>query len=630
MNMHSSSQDANRSKNTFLAVLPLLVFCLAAGLLASLWGYNYTLGNAVEQLPFIYRAIDPSFLANDFFTNTFSQYGPRTVFSEFVAFFTRFMPLTVVLFSLTFLANTAIASLSGLIAGHFFKESRFSAFLAAAAVLSLKTFWIGYSNILYRNFLEPEHLAMPLVLLGFYWILKQKYPLAGLAFGLGSLFHLLVGLEFGWILLGAATFEKILQKIRKQSSAQGWKSLLIGVLILAAFSTILLIPFLEQPSIPSNEFINLVAHVRHPHHYLPSSFDPWQYGQAALYLLGFVFLFGFSLKRSTPFQERQQWLFIVGGAIGLLCIGGYFFVEVWPSRLWTTAQMFRLPYIVKWFSLVLMAGYAGDLIESSENRNTKLLGITLGISLLSVFSLALIPFLVWLRQVLSRRMNLPRWLLRNEWLAAMTILTVILLRPDFRTWALYGLFFCAIGFLAFSHWKPASQVINLIGILGVSGVMLLFSFQVIPSPARLRTEIPNFSLSTPATELAELAKFTRENTPSNAVFLTPPKFGEFRYLAERAIVVDFVAYPFQDQSMHEWYQRMVDCYGTSDQKGFEALPDYNQSVYAYDDNTILALSEKYGFQYAIVYDTTHTYFPVLYHTRSFKLVEVTTMPHLNQ
>ena len=175
----------------------LLLFSTGAALLATLWGYNYSAGNAEEQLPFLLRALDPSFLVNDFFTNTFEQFGPRTFYTNFVAFFANKIPLTITLFVLTLAANTAIAFLSGLVSRHFFTRSRFSHFLAAAGVLTLKTFWLGYSNVLYRNFLEPEHLAMPFILLGVYLVLKRKPFVAALAFGVSAFFHALLWLVYG-------------------------------------------------------------------------------------------------------------------------------------------------------------------------------------------------------------------------------------------------------------------------------------------------------------------------------------------------------------------------------------------------------------------------------------------------
>ncbi|PKN84044.1 MAG: hypothetical protein CVU45_09155, partial [Chloroflexi bacterium HGW-Chloroflexi-7] len=209
--MSLSSMDAvhpdQTKKLSLSSWLPMLLFCISAGLLATLWGYNYSSGNAEEQLPFIFRALDPSFLNNDFFTNTYSLYGPRTFFSEFIAFFARMIPLAAALFLLTLTANIAIAIISAQLSKYFFPHSRFSMYLAAAGVLTLKTFWLGYSNIIYRNFVEPEHLALPLILLGFFLILNRSYIPAALSFGVASLFHALLGLELGWILFGVVALD---------------------------------------------------------------------------------------------------------------------------------------------------------------------------------------------------------------------------------------------------------------------------------------------------------------------------------------------------------------------------------------------------------------------------------------
>ncbi|MRR32279.1 hypothetical protein EG834_18565, partial [bacterium] len=352
--MSLSARDAVKPEHqiriSFSAFLRLLLYCISAGLLATLRGYNYSSGKAEEQLPFIYRALDPSFLKNDFFTNTFNLYGPRTFFSGFIAVFAKIMSLATVLFLLTLIANIAIAFLSAQVSQYFFPRSRFSAFLAAAGVLTLKTFWLGYSNIIYRSFLEPEHLAMPLILLGFYLILKRSYIPAALSFGTAGLFHALLGLELGWILFGMVVLDQIFQFVRKEPQKIKLLPLGIGLVVLAAFSFGLLYPYTIQPAIPADEFIHLVAYVRHPHHYLPSYFEPWQWGQAAVYLLGFGFAFWFALKRSDSLRIQKNFLFSVAALIALLCLGGYLFVEVWPSRLWVSAQMFRLPYLLKWFS----------------------------------------------------------------------------------------------------------------------------------------------------------------------------------------------------------------------------------------------------------------------------------------
>ncbi|MDP3451244.1 MAG: hypothetical protein Q8R87_11745, partial [Anaerolineaceae bacterium] len=449
--MSLSSRDAihpeQTKKQSLSGWLPLLLFCISAGLLATLWGYNYSAGNAEEQLPFIFRALDPTFLNNDFFTNTFDLYGPRTFFSEFIAFFARAMPLAAVLFLLTLASNIAIAFLSAKVSNYFFPRSRFSMYLAAAGVLTLKTFWLGYSNIIYRNFLEPEHLALPFILLGFYLILKRRFIPAALSFGVASLFHALLGLELGWILFGVVVLDMIFQKFRKEPQVPKLLPLGIGLVIMAVFSFVLLYPYTQQTPIPADEFNHLVAYVRHPHHYLPSYFEPWQWGQAAVYLLGFAFAFWFALQRSAALRSHKRFLITIGALLALLCLGGYLFVEVWPSRLWTSAQMFRLPYLLKWFSIVLLTGWAGDLIEKPADKESRLLGISAAVGLITPVSLAFVPMALWARQAILPKLKQSPKILQNAVILVVTLGLAAIYKPEFRTWACYLILFASIGLL---------------------------------------------------------------------------------------------------------------------------------------------------------------------------------------
>lgn len=623
--MRLSSRDAaipdQINKSTLPAWLPLLLFCVSAGLLATLWGYNYSSGNAEEQLPFIFRALDPSFLENDFFTNTSILYGPRFFFSEFVAFFARIIPLATTFFLLTLAANIAIAFISAQISKYFFPRSRFSIFLAAAGVLTLKTFWLGYSNIIYRNFLEPEHLAMPLILLGFYLILKRKYVPAALSFGVASLFHTLLGLEIGWILFGVVILDLIIQKVKKESQKSRLLPLEISLVVLAAFSIGLLYPYTLQPSISANEFIHLVAYVRHPHHYLPSTFEPWQYGQAAVYLLGFGFAFWFALKRSESLRVHKRFLITIGALITLLCVGGYLFVEVWPSRLWTSAQMFRLPYLIKWFSIILLTGWVGNMIENPADKESRLLGVSAAVGLVTPVSLAFVPLALWARTVIMPRLKMSQKLLSDVVILILTLGLAVIYKPEFRTWACYLVLFAAVWMIIFLKSKKVRLLAGIGLPLVFSTLFLLFSSTLTP-PSFLKYEVPIFSLFKTTGEVAEVAAFAKANTPSDAVFYTPPRMGEFRYLADRAIVVDFAAFPFQDLSMREWYRRIADCYGVSPLLGFDSLTQLNLTVYRITDEELMTLSEKYGFKYAVVYDSTNTNFPLIFRTQTFKLVQI--------
>ena len=101
--------------------------------------------------------------------------------------------------------------------------------------------------------------------------------------------------------------------------------------------------------------------------------------------------------------------------------------------------------------------------------------------------------------------------------------------------------------------------------------------------------------------------YIRNNTEKNAIFLTPPNFGTLRIIGERAIIVDFKAFPFLDEAMLEWKQRIIDCYGASKASGFDAMLEFDQNYKEITDSKMLYLSKKYDASYSVLYNTTIQY-----------------------
>ena len=61
--------------------------------------------------------------------------------------------------------------------------------------------------------------------------------------------------------------------------------------------------------------------------------------------------------------------------------------------------------------------------------------------------------------------------------------------------------------------------------------------------------------------LASLERYVSRETPKESVFLIPPSNSRFRLAAERAIVINFKAFPFQDDAMIAWRERLEDVGG---------------------------------------------------------------------
>lgn len=90
-----------------------VLFLALLGLMATVLGYRFGFGNQIEQLPLVMRALDASYLTNDFYVESASGFGPRFYYVHLVAGLARVAPLPVVFFGLTLVVNLALVGSTG-------------------------------------------------------------------------------------------------------------------------------------------------------------------------------------------------------------------------------------------------------------------------------------------------------------------------------------------------------------------------------------------------------------------------------------------------------------------------------------------------------------------------------------
>ncbi|MDX1438977.1 MAG: DUF6798 domain-containing protein, partial [Rubricoccaceae bacterium] len=59
-------------------------------------------------------------------------------------------------------------------------------------------------------------------------------------------------------------------------------------------------------------------------------------------------------------------------------------------------------------------------------------------------------------------------------------------------------------------------------------------------------------------ELGDIETWTRTNTPDDALFAIPPSNTTFRINGRRSVAANWQAVVFEDESMREWYERLMD------------------------------------------------------------------------
>ena len=607
----------------------LALFCLLVGGVASLWGYSYVGGNQVEQLPLVMRAIDPTYLANDFFVNTFGPTSPRYYFAELLALLARVLPLPAVYLGLTILCNSLSALVTGLAARDLFDGSDAAALFAALAVMSAKTFWLGYYNVIYHTPLEPSLLVMPLLLACIWAGLRQRPLLSLAAAGLAALFHPLMGLETGAIMLGVMVIEYILTR---KTHPVKLPALLGGVAILAGFAIIVLLPNSRTPTILSQQFIQILAFFRHPHHYVPTTWAVWQYAQAAAFLAPVGLAWRLGYKSNARLKQLTRPLLALCASLAGLCLGGYVCVELIPIRLWVTAQTFRLLYIIKWLGLILTAGWIGLAVEKSLSPAistqegppaTDFSGVRLALLLSCLVSQLSLLTAFGYETLCVGEFKRTAWIkkpLIGLGFLAVGGLLAVAFQPDTQVFFLVAFFeIMALGLL-YLRPRLAGAALN-VALVGALLMPVFWGSQLRPYAITALIPKPVFSLSDLSSEEDDLAKWVRLNTPKDAVFLVNPSLGEFRFTAERAILVDFTAFPFQDPAMAEWQQRMNDCYGVTKAKGFDAVPVMRDRFTKITDKKLAALQVKYSFEYAVLYKATKTKYRVIFDTQNYKVIQ---------
>lgn len=130
----------------------------------------------------------------------------------------------------------------------------------------------------------------------------------------------------------------------------------------------------------------------------------------------------------------------------------------------------------------------------------------------------------------------------------LTVLAKVILVPGL----VVGVFRFVPGSLKFWLEELLRKRLTIIPFASVPLLLAILASSWSPVATRTRPSLARNSSS----EGVMLA-WIKMNTGKGTVFAIPPTLSGFRYRAERAIFVDFKAFPFHDDEMIEWYRRLL-------------------------------------------------------------------------
>lgn len=188
VNVGTVDQPATAGEQTLQRVLSWLVPALLTPLVVFQLGYGFQEANHSLLLPWILHRIDPSLLANDWFSTTIPHH---LNFVRFFAWMARFVPLpqamlvfhVLILFLFLWTAYQIVPLLF---------NDRGVFFVALYLFFRWGTDGLG-SNGLWANYLLPHYGAVSLSLLAFYLALKGKPVAAAAAAAAATWVHIQLG-----------------------------------------------------------------------------------------------------------------------------------------------------------------------------------------------------------------------------------------------------------------------------------------------------------------------------------------------------------------------------------------------------------------------------------------------------
>ncbi len=650
----------------------ILLFSLVAAVF-----HDYELisvrSNTVSQIPLVLRQLDDTYLSGDWYVNQMSVFTPRTIYVQVVALLAKVVGLPAAYLILRFVNFIAPAFITYYVTTSVFKGDRLAGLIAAILVVTVSPFVLGNTATVVNTGLGASVLAKPLSLLAVAFAMRRRPILCGLVAGITSLLQPLIGVLIGSMSL-AALFVLALIDVR------AWPRLRLqtryGDLVKCLAGFAVLLPFavfwtsLVPSAIPDDEFINIVAHVRSPHHRLPSTWPIHQYARAVILFLGFGVLFSIwrrQFARDSSGHGGYVPIFVLmfcSQTLALL-IMGYFFVELIPVKTIVIIQAFRYIYLPLWFGLMILGCIAAFALQKFSPARR----VVYAISLLSG-SGRIQPLLVLLGSLglRWRWQNFQAHLHAAE--AAVGIIALLLIALQIlvysRSSILYGVLqaggeamFTAFKWL-FAYRPGYGRGMPLLSLAGALIVLLVIgihhkAYRLIGLASPLVAVLGLFALDrtveipvigstfermvkfTPTFDsvarnarkrrrsringLIEAAAFAKNELPGGAIFLTPPNFGAFRMFAERAIVVDFKAWPMYAPGA--WYHRLTDVYGVNKGAIGIALELNLEAKFGnISDQKISEIATQYDASHAVLFRTTRTRYPVLFTGNVYKIVDI--------
>lgn len=506
----SNTQSSLSQYSYHLSVLGLIVFM---GLFFQVaWQYP-----VVDSFPLIERLLNPGFLTNDFYTNTFDAFSPRLILASCIAWISGTFDIhyTLVVGYLNILRIWLYAI--GLYL--FFKQlvNRDAALVAFAfAALSflsvpfLPAWWPVTFDFTASN------IALMFSMFAWVLVLRKQVAYALLLLCLSVLFHPLVGVHS--VLIAVILFLAYHPMNDFVALFKQPKVYAAGIV----FSIVFFALYLSfEKVLSADRFVEINGHYRHAHHFILSHMDLEKWLSTFLMLSSTVFLL-FKLDIAQPLKRTVLVFFAYAISLTLL---GFVFIELIPTRFMVSFIPMRAFPIIVPLMVLVWALFAYDLFKK---------GNYLG------FLVLFLPFLPY------HQVGLTWFIFPDSHKLTLSLVMLVLA-------FVFALASNQFTFLTFGINSLLSKMGNKLSFIQKpSGYILPITVLA------LLLALVKFELVIPTTHNdVAIYQWLKENTDNNEVVLTELDAAsnqKIRLLSNRAVVIS-KDFPFNEKFYEQWYER---------------------------------------------------------------------------
>jgi len=474
----------------------------------------------VDSFPLIERLIDPNYLPNDFYTNTFKEFSPRLISAKIIIWLSQVLNIEyqyVVAYGnilRIWLYGLGLYLLFLNLAGRSIALIAFS--FSALSFLSMP-FLPAWWPVTYD--LTSSNMALIFAMYAWVYALKSNVHISFLLLTLSVLIHPVVGIHA--LIISIIIF---ITNNTWSTFFRLFKTLSIYPFAIA-FTFAFLYNYLSYQQVLSDaDFISINGHFRHGHHFIFSHMEIEKWISTLLMVLVCIAITVFIEKGNST--KIKKITFVIIGYSAVMIVFNYLLVELYPTRFMVSLIPMRSFSILVPIVVLAISRLAYFHWKNKNYCN---------------FFLLFLPFLPY------GHVGLTWYLLPNQHELVLSILLILFVMTIFVLHHYRLLSFRLIDKGIERLFQQSALATYIFPITVIALLLAIFRFNI---------NIPTFGNS------PSIYQWLNQHTAENDILITELNAAnnqKIRLLARRAVVVS-KDFPFNEIFYQQWYQRYTDIY----------------------------------------------------------------------